>query len=157
LIALATLALGARGADALRPGAPATSDEAPRPSSAERELQRNLDLLWPVHKPAPVRREEAPETPLPKIRPVPLSCPPPSYPPASIRDGEEGQVLVRMQIAATGRVCAVEVVHSSGFPRLDEAAVSAVRAWRFAPMTDGRSSVKVQIEHPLAFQLVAKR
>jgi protein TonB len=50
-----------------------------------------------------------------------------SYP-AGARDRREtGDIQLRFRLDRSGRVTAVEVVRSSGFPRLDEAAVDMVR------------------------------
>jgi TonB family protein len=42
----------------------------------------------------------------------------------------EGEVLVRVVIAADGRVASAEIARSSGNANLDKAAISAVRRWR---------------------------
>jgi protein TonB len=58
----------------------------------------------------------------------------PDYPTASQRLGEEGRVLVSVLILPNGRAGEVQVVKSSGFPRLDSAAVAHVQSnWRFVP------------------------
>lgn len=64
----------------------------------------------------------------------------PPYPPVSRRLGEVGTVSLRLMISADGTVTDAIVTRSSGFPRLDEAAVSWVIAhWRYKPATrDGR-------------------
>lgn len=55
------------------------------------------------------------------------------YPRASVRNGERGRVMVRVFIDIHGWPQQVEVALSSGFARLDEAALSAVRLARFKP------------------------
>jgi len=57
----------------------------------------------------------------------------PVYPLASRRRGEEGEVRLLVGVARDGSTASVEVVGTSGFSALDEAAVFAVRRWRFAP------------------------
>jgi protein TonB len=58
----------------------------------------------------------------------------PEYPSTSKRLGEEGRVLVAVLILANGSVGKVQVVKSSGYSRLDSAAVEHVqRDWRFVP------------------------
>lgn len=58
----------------------------------------------------------------------------PEYPPASRRAGEAGTVTLKCYVNEQGRCSEVSVVKSSGFPRLDEAAVKEVpRNWRFVP------------------------
>ncbi len=58
----------------------------------------------------------------------------PEYPPASRRAGEEGTVHLQVYVLENGRAGEIKVAKSSGFPKLDEAAVKEVqRAWRFVP------------------------
>ncbi|MCO6455893.1 MAG: energy transducer TonB [Pirellulaceae bacterium] len=58
---------------------------------------------------------------------------PPSYPAEAVRRRLEGTVMLRLHIAATGRVVRVEVLDSSGHAVLDRAAVQAVSKWRGRP------------------------
>jgi TonB family protein len=54
------------------------------------------------------------------------------FPIQSQADGEHGLVRVQLKVDATGRATDVAVARSSGFHRLDQAAVSSVRKyWRF--------------------------
>lgn len=69
-----------------------------------------------------------------------LSGTPPAYPMASRRKREQGTVVLRLVISEDGRVADVAVHRSSGYPALDQAAVAAVRKWRWSPtMRDGRA------------------
>ena len=61
----------------------------------------------------------------------------PDYPPTSRRLGEEGSVVLQVLVGTDGKVQDGKVQTSSGFPRLDEAALKhALRAWRFPPGTE---------------------
>ena len=51
-----------------------------------------------------------------------------SYPPESRTAGEQGVVILRLTVDGNGRPTAVSIAKSSGFPRLDRAAVEA--GWR---------------------------
>ena len=62
-----------------------------------------------------------------------LKNPPPAYPRASRRLGEQGTVIVRVFISTQGLPDNAEVRTSSGFARLDQAALEAVQRWRFVP------------------------
>ncbi len=62
-----------------------------------------------------------------------LKNPPPAYPRASRRLGEQGTVIVRVLISTQGLPEKAEVRTSSGFARLDQAALEAVLRWRFLP------------------------
>jgi periplasmic protein TonB len=58
----------------------------------------------------------------------------PEYPPASRRAGEAGTVTLKCYVKEDGRCSEVSVVKSSGFEKLDEAAVKEVqRNWKFVP------------------------
>ena len=88
----------------------------------------------PVAPPAP---------PAPKVAATPPRSDPkhpptlPEYPPTSRRLGEAGTVTLQVYVLENGKVGDVKVQKSSGFERLDEAAVREVkRAWRFIPATE---------------------
>ncbi|RVU03646.1 energy transducer TonB [Novosphingobium umbonatum] len=64
----------------------------------------------------------------------------PSYPLESRRKREEGTVVLSLLLSAEGRVADISVSSSSGFARLDNAALEAVRKWRWSPlMRDGQA------------------
>jgi TonB family protein len=58
---------------------------------------------------------------------------PPTYPPASVSAREQGYVVVQALVDERGRAKKVEVVRSSGFWRLDQSTLTAIRQWRFVP------------------------
>ena len=82
-----------------------------------------------------------------------LHNPKPSYPALSRRMGEEGRVVLRVQVKADGTAETVDVAESSGFPRLDQAARDAVQRWRFVPARRGDQAVPSSIRVPLLFRL----
>jgi periplasmic protein TonB len=117
----------------------------------------------PAPAPAPARpqvpTEPAPSVPAARVatvegpapvtvqapRPIPTSAiqylvlPDIVYPGTSRRLNEEGLVLLAVFIDEQGMPQRVEVVQSSGFDRLDRAAVAGVRRARFKPyIEDGR-------------------
>lgn len=103
--------------------------------------------LQAVEAPAPpvpvmVVAAPAPPAPVPPSRRIPASAvqylEPPVlvYPRLSERNGERGRVMVRVFIDTLGLPQNVQVSQSSGFSRLDDAAVSAVRKARFKPYTE---------------------
>ncbi|MBV8657986.1 MAG: energy transducer TonB [Burkholderiales bacterium] len=59
--------------------------------------------------------------------------PKPVYPAASRKLGEVGTVMIRVYVLADGTVGEMHLAQSSGFGRLDAAALDAVRKWRFVP------------------------
>lgn len=82
-----------------------------------------------------------------------LDNPAPAYPAMSRRLGEEGKVLLRVFVEADGRPRTVEVKSGSSSARLDEAAVDAVRRWRFIPARRGAEAVAGWVLVPIAFHL----
>lgn len=65
--------------------------------------------------------------------PTALSEIQPHYPYAARTRGEEGKVTVHVQINGNGEVAMASIGESSGFPALDESALSAARKARFKP------------------------
>ena len=62
-----------------------------------------------------------------------LNNPAPTYPSMSRRMGEQGTVLVRAFINTEGRAEKAEIRTSSGYSRLDDAALATVQRWRYVP------------------------
>ncbi|WP_018868059.1 energy transducer TonB [Thioalkalivibrio sp. ALJ10] len=82
-----------------------------------------------------------------------LDNPPPDYPRISQRRREEGTVMLRVTVSAEGEPVRWEVEESSGYDRLDEAALSAVERWRFEPARRGGRAVEAEVVVPMEFQL----
>ncbi|MFD0911988.1 energy transducer TonB [Methylophilus luteus] len=57
----------------------------------------------------------------------------PVYPDESRRLGEEGKVKVKFHVDMSGAVISAEIMESSGFERLDNESLRAVRRWCFVP------------------------
>lgn len=62
-----------------------------------------------------------------------LHNPKPPYPTAAVRMGYQGLVLLDIEVLADGSVGDVQLLKSSGFKILDNAAMQAVKMWRFRP------------------------
>ena len=62
-----------------------------------------------------------------------LQNPKPPYPPLSRRLNEQGKTVVRVFIGADGLPQRSEIFRSSGYERLDQAAITTVMRWRFVP------------------------
>lgn len=62
-----------------------------------------------------------------------LLNPKPRYPPISHRLGEQGTVLVQVLVSEKGLAKDAQIKTSSGFYRLDNAALTTVLTWRFVP------------------------
>lgn len=77
-----------------------------------------------------------------------IHAPKPRYPVESRRKREQGTVQLTLVLGTDGRVASVRVSRSSGHSRLDEAALKAVRNWRWSPTL--RDGVPVQVTGTLA-------
>ncbi|CAM5789355.1 energy transducer TonB [Castellaniella caeni] len=79
--------------------------------------------------------------------------PNPAYPRLSQRRGEQGRVVLRVLISPEGRVAHVKVQKSSGYERLDDAAVLAMQSARFRPYTENGVAYKALVDIPFDFVL----
>lgn len=82
-----------------------------------------------------------------------LNNPSPAYPMLSRRLREEGEVMLRVLVAADGQPKRIEVRTGSGSNRLDRAAEDAVARWRFVPARRGDSAVEAWVLVPIVFKL----
>lgn len=82
-----------------------------------------------------------------------LSNPAPDYPAASRQLREQGSVQLRVFVTTDGRAGDVRVHQGSGFERLDQAAIDAVRRWRFVPARQGEGPVAAWVIVPINFTL----
>lgn len=90
-------------------------------------------------------------TPIKPARPI--SNPNPMYPPEAVQRRLEGRVILSVTIAATGKVNRVSVAESCGHQVLDQAALDAVRRWRFSPATRDGEPVEWTARLPIRFRL----
>ncbi len=101
----------------------------------------------PVAPPTPVKVE------LPSTNADYLNNPKPTYPAMSKRAGEQGQVLVRVLIGADGAAQKADIKTSSGFDRLDRAALATVLQWRYVPGKRGGVAEAMWFNVPINFVL----
>ena len=77
----------------------------------------------------------------------------PEYPARAVRLGIEGTVRVNVEVLATGEVGVVQLMSSSGYEILDNAAIRAVRRARFAPAMNNGLAIRSSLIIPFEFQL----
>ena len=82
-----------------------------------------------------------------------LHNPKPPYPPVSRSKGEQGTVLLKICVSATGSVDSVDIAKSSGFVRLDRSANDTVMRWRFHPARKGGQPMAMCYQLPIRFSL----
>jgi TonB family protein len=79
--------------------------------------------------------------------------PPPPYPKISRRVGEQGKVVLAVEIDIDGSVAQAMIKRSSGYERLDQSALKAIRTWRFIPGNKGGTPQKMWATIPINFVL----
>jgi protein TonB len=77
----------------------------------------------------------------------------PAYPAQSRRAGEEGTATFRVLVDEKGRPGDIQVAQSSGFPKLDQAAMEAIKRWKFAAAMNGGSAVAAYTTVRVTFRL----
>jgi len=82
-----------------------------------------------------------------------LQNPAPTYPAMARRMGQQGKVVLRVFVNPGGAAAQVEVRASSGSNLLDNAALEAVRRWRFVPARQGNQPVAAWVLIPITFTL----
>jgi TonB family C-terminal domain len=123
------------------------------PQEAASTAIQTVTNVRPTTPPPPVQQAAPVPRTAPKSDPRrPLSQP--EYPPSSRRAGEAGTVILEVYVLETGRVGEARVKQSSGFPRLDEAAVREVkRSWRLVPGTENGKPVPMWGQFAVTFKL----
>ena len=82
-----------------------------------------------------------------------LRNPQPVYPLSARRRGEQGTVLLKVLVTREGAAASVGVERTSGHAALDQAALEAVRKWRFAPARRGAEPIESSVLVPIVFRL----
>jgi protein TonB len=82
-----------------------------------------------------------------------LVAPAPAYSRVSARMRESGKALIRVFIDEAGLPRHVQLAASTGFSRLDESALAAVRAARFKPYLENGVAVAGWASVPIEFEL----
>jgi protein TonB len=130
------------------PVAPVSAPTAPTPPAPRAEVP-----------PAPAPPSPAPVVTAPSRTDVSIpasyssSNQKPIYPNMSKRLGEQGTVVLRVLVKADGSAGEVEVKSSSSYPRLDQAAIDAVKTWRFNPAKIDGKATDEWYQVPIPFKL----
>lgn len=144
----------------------------PKPTPAHRKVRpiqrqkpKSTTTTQMGKKNTPSQPVDAPQLPTPAAQeasrtattsPEPLpsySNPKPLYPELARKRGQEGRVLLSANIDEKGELTELRVDKSSGFSLLDEAALKAVRRWRFKPALRAGMPVKGTALIPIEFLL----
>lgn len=163
-----------------QPAPPKAQPEPPKPKVAppptpptprvppKNAITQKAEPVAPAPQQAPIEPAQhtaatpaAPPTPVPAPAPsgpiegLAVKCEDPRvvYPTQSRRVGEEGTVTLRVVIDTRGGVSSANVVKSSGFPRLDQAARTAALAMRCSPPMQNGRAVEAAATKPFNFNL----
>lgn len=82
-----------------------------------------------------------------------LQNPPPVYPRSALRKRQQGTVMLEVQVNAQGLPQSVRVQKTCGHRLLDEAALEAVRQWRFVPARRGNEQIAASVVVPVEFRI----
>lgn len=157
--------------------APPPPPEPPPPPPPEPKLEPKPTPKPPPKAPSSERAVKAPEPPPPppveqqpvepvkEAEPTPAPVLPPNsdasqlnnqypaYPALSRRLGEEGTVTLEILVKANGMVGEVKLKNSSGYKRLDDAAINAIKRWKFVPASQAGVAIDYWYEIPFEFNL----
>jgi protein TonB len=144
---------------------PEAVPEEPAPPKPEEILtttqSKEVAASQPTPEPKKVEKKPTPQRPTPVAtaktanvpQPVVIRNTPPVYPETARRAGWEGRVTVRVEVSADGLPISVALQKSSGYGVLDQAALRAVKSWRFQPRTMGGVAMAGTVDVPVNFTL----
>jgi protein TonB len=143
---------------------PPAVDTTPSPNAATASSDPdNAPNGDPVAAPAAVVAQKMAAAPAPPAPPAPVAVelptsdarylqnPKPRYPPISHRLGEQGTVQIQVLVNDKGLAKDARIQLSSGFFRLDNAALSTVLTWRFVPGKRGGVAESMWFTVPVTF------
>lgn len=134
------------------PAPSAASQNKPEPAAVVAPPKANEAASQPAQPaPAATGRETLAMSAPKDVRHVDCNIVKPDYPALSRRRGEAGTADVNFVIGLTGTIENIELAKSSGYPRLDEAALAAMRASSCRPYTENGSPVRVAYTKPFIF------
>jgi protein TonB len=144
--------------------APTPLPEAAAPSQHEIATPEPAPPAPPAPAPAPAAPAPATAAPAVGKPTMALSAPKsvahldcsivtPDYPALSKRRGETGTAYVRFVVGLTGRIESIELKKSSGYNRLDDAAVAAMHDSACKPYVENGEPVRATYTQPFTFGL----
>ena len=85
--------------------------------------------------------------------PKELHRPSVQYPPISNDNGEEGTVTLLLAVQPDGSISDIRIARSSGYQRLDAAAIRSLRQAKFQPATCHGKPIAVRIHQSFTFKI----
>lgn len=99
------------------------------------------------------RPEAQPAQPMQAAKPDYAYNPQPDYPMLLREQGVGGVVWLRVWVDSEGHPGEIKLAKGSGYRLLDDAALLAVRQWRFTPARRGDNKLASWVEFPIRFTL----
>ena len=132
----------------------------PRPIKRERPVQppppqqlaAQTPLVLPSDPIAPPHSPEPPRIEVP-VEPAPPAPPPKPMGPAVLSGELALKVVLRVELDETGRIDRATIKISSGYARIDEAALATVKRWRCSPASRDGAAVRAVAIQPFNFVL----
>jgi len=124
----------------------------PKDSIAPPEIKVETTQQQAIQQPmAPAAPSSAPST---RANGITSTHTTPPYPPDAKDKGHQGTVTLHITISAQGEVTNATVTKSSGFPELDQEAVSWVTAhWKYKPAVENGTAVASASDAQVQFDL----
>jgi protein TonB len=127
---------------------PAAAPPVPVPAPA------TASTAAPSPEPAPAAQTALPASTEPRnVSHVDCSIPKPDYPDISKRRRENGTAVVRFVVGLTGRIETAQLQKSSGYDRLNDAALAAVHAGACQPYRENGQPVRAAYSQSFVFGL----
>ncbi|OEE65537.1 energy transducer TonB [Vibrio splendidus] len=129
------------------------SKPTPRPEKlADKKVDRNL--AESANQPQQVNQGVSNQEPVLVTKPSFSSRPtPPNYPRQARRRGVEGVATYEVWLDAEGKQIKQALVNSSGALMLDNAALDAIKQWKFSPHTVNGRAIAHRVQIPVRFRL----
>lgn len=127
--------------------------KAPQPESVKKVEKSPVQEMQPA---AALQSEEANNQNAALTEPVAaayLKNPPPVYPRSALRRKQQGTVMIAVLVDTNGLPLRVSLDRSSGHETLDDAALDAVRKWKFVPARRGSELVEASVVVPVEFRI----
>lgn len=130
----------------------AVGSEAPSPGTQTETVTSKSEVLLPATS-GGFGKYPVTTTDPSLVKPRYALTPSPAYPRSARNQGQEGVVLLSVEVLADGRTGRLLVKKSSGYALLDRSALEAVRAWRFEPARRKQTPLAMTVDIPIRFSL----
>ncbi|MCC4772245.1 TonB family protein [Vibrio cyclitrophicus] len=136
-----------------RPELEPKSKPTPQPEKlADKKVDKNMDES--ANQPQEVNQGVSNQEPVLVTKPSFSARPtPPNYPRQARRRGVEGVATYEIWLDAEGKQIKQALVNSSGALMLDNAALDAIKQWKFSPHTVNGRAIAHRVQIPVRFRL----